>query len=395
MSFSSALRSAGIVVLALVVAQLAIPGVVWSQETNDVYVLGRPATTFSVHSPKSLEELKDLFDRYEADLRKVLELGNWDGNADDLFTTVRSAEAGDGTITRRSISQGETLQWMAYRKRGEPAFIENPRWAAKKPYEAWQIKVDSNGKTSTFVVPLSCMNLALDKVESMPSMRCSVSASFDAAADLITVTGSTDAKNFEIASVQIPGGDGNMNDLKSTGDMSWTYQPTTDGVYRFNAKAGSGKRASTCSGEVNVAREKAACAIDVTVDPATYLMTIEATGVQGEFEFAGLTLPDGSTAQIDAFESVGERRWTFDAAESLPKKPGDYTYKFNGTATHRNSDATCDKMVVITREAAEYRWIARGYGAYVSPTGGRVQESGPIAVPSAGAVAAEEEAMRC
>jgi outer membrane protein W len=182
-----------------------------------------------------------------------------------------------------------------------------------------------------------------------------------------------------------------MNDLKSTGDMSWTYQPMADGVCRFNAKAGSGKRASTCSDEVNVTREKAACGIDVTVDPETYLMSIQATGVKGEFEFAGMTLPDGSTAQIDAFENVGDRQWTYDASETLPKKPGDYTYKFNGTAAHRGSDVTCDKIVVITRSAPEYRWIVRGYGAWVNPTGSRSEAEGAIASPTASATATEEE----
>ena len=282
MSFCKMTRIA-VAVLMFAAAQMAMSPAVWSQETTDVYVLGRPATTFSPHSPKNLEELKDLFDRFENDLRKILELGAWEGDPDDLFLTVRSAEEGDGTVTRTQVNQGKVLQWMAYRRSGKPAIIESPRWAAKKPYDAWQIKVDSNGKTSTFIVPLSCMNLALDKVEDMPSMQCSVSASFDAASDVVTVKGRTDAKKFEITSFQVPGGNGNMNDLKSSGDMSWTYSPTSDGVHRFNATAGSGKRASNCSGEVNVVREKAACNIDVTVDPETHMMAVQATGVKGEF----------------------------------------------------------------------------------------------------------------
>jgi len=381
MSISRNLRISGALIAILVVAQFAGAMPAWSQQTTDVYVLGRPATTFSPHSPRTLAELKDLFARFETDLREIIELGGWEGNPDDLFATLRSAQEGDGTVTRRQVQQGETFKWMAYRRNGEPAVIRNPRWAAKKPYDAWEIKVDSNGATSTFVIPLNCMNLALDKVEPMPSMQCNLTASFDAAADLITVTGRTNAKNFDITSIQVPGGEGNMNDLKSAGDMKWTYQPMADGLYRFNAQAGSGKRSSTCSAEVNVRREKAACAIDVTVDPDTHMMTVQATGVTGEFEFAGLTLPDGSTAGADAFESAGDRRWTYDASESLPKKPGDYTYKFNGSATHRGSDATCDKIVVVTREAPDYRWVVRGLYGRVHPTGDRDEISGPVAVP--------------
>ena len=44
---------------------------------TDIYVLGRPGSTFSPHPPKDLEELKDLFDRFESDLRVVLEKGGW------------------------------------------------------------------------------------------------------------------------------------------------------------------------------------------------------------------------------------------------------------------------------------------------------------------------------
>ena len=109
-------------ILVVLAAQTITVAPAWSQdgEYTDIYVLGRRATTFSPHQPKNLEELKDLVDRFENDLRVVLEKGGWDGNPDDLFVAVRSAEEGDGTVTRRQVQPGESLKWMAYRKGGEP-----------------------------------------------------------------------------------------------------------------------------------------------------------------------------------------------------------------------------------------------------------------------------------
>ena len=76
MSFSRAFRSAGVVVLALVVAQLAIhrSGLVPRDDGCLRFGPTRDDVLGSL-SGHNLEELKDLFDRYEADLRKVLELG--------------------------------------------------------------------------------------------------------------------------------------------------------------------------------------------------------------------------------------------------------------------------------------------------------------------------------
>ena len=106
----------------------------------DIYVLGRPGSTFSPHSARNLEEMKDLFDRFEADIREVLEIGGWGGDADDLFLAMRSAKEGDGTFTKTTINPGDTLKWMANRKGGGPSVGRNPRWAG----------IPSNGKARRY-----------------------------------------------------------------------------------------------------------------------------------------------------------------------------------------------------------------------------------------------------
>ncbi|MGB5159607.1 MAG: hypothetical protein WBQ27_00610 [Thermoanaerobaculia bacterium] len=361
--------------LALIVLQAL--SVVPANAQVDIYVLGRPGSTFSPHSARNLEEMKDLFDRFEDDIRIVLEKGGWGGNADDVFITMRAAQEGDGTVTKTTIAPGHTLKWMANRKGGQPSVIMNPRWAAKEPMPAWKILVESNGSEYTFIVPVSCMNLALDSSKAMPKPSCSIKASYDAATDMITVTGSSDGE-FKITDAGLPGGKGSVSDLKSTGPMSWTFMPKTDGTYTFNAESIKDGQKVTCTASVLVGKAKAACAIDVTVDPDTRIITVDTSRSQGDFEMTALSLPDGSAGDLAAMMSAGDSSWTFDPSATLKKKPGDYTYTFAGKSTLNDSESVCDTAAIIRIEGPDFRWIARGYYVHVWPGSDTLHVENPV-----------------
>ena len=290
----------------------------------DIYVLGRPGSTFSPHSARNLEEMKDLFDRFESDIREVLEIGGWDGNADDLFLAMRAAKVGDGTFAKTTINPGDTFQWLANRKGGVPAVVRNPRWAAKEAVPAWEITLESNGKEHHFIIPETCMNLALKGSRSVakPKPTCNISASYDQATDTITVKGSSDGE-FKITDAGIPGGKGSVADLKSTGPTTWTFTPKTDGTYTFSGTATKDGETSTCTGSVRVGKAKAACAIDVTVDPETHVISVDTSRSQGDFEMTGVTLPDGSAGDLAMMESAGDGKWSYDASGVVKRKPGD------------------------------------------------------------------------
>ncbi len=387
MSSRGMLRGVFCMALAVLVAQsmIATPAQAQGGEYTDIYVLGQRATTFSPHQPTNLEELKDLFDRYEADLRVVLEKGGWGGNPDDFFKTLRAAEEGDGTVTRRQVQPGESLQWMAYRKNGEPQVIRNPRWSAKKPFDAWQIKVISDGVEYTFVVPQSCMNLAFDGKKAMPGPSCNLSATFDKAADKVTVKASSNG-DIEITNIGVPGGTGSLSDLQSSGSGTWTFQPAKDGTYNFSAKATKGSQTTTCTASVEVRRAKPVCDIDVSVDPETNMISIDTSGSAGEFELTGITLPDGSAGDIGDLQSSGSDMWTFDPSDSLKRKPGNYTYTFAGMTSLNGFETKCDAAAVIVREAPDHRFIVRGFYAPIWPSTGTVNDTIDSAVPSGGSV---------
>lgn len=379
----------GLLCMALIVfaaqSTMVAPASAQDGEYTDIYVLGRPATTFSPHQPKDLEELKDLFDRYEDDLRVVLDKGGWGGNPDDLFVALRSAKEGDGTVTRRQIQPGESLKWMAYRKGGEPQVIRNPRWSAKKPFDAWEIKVVSEGAEHTFVVPLSCMNLAYDSSKPMPGPTCNVTATFDKAADRVTVKASSNG-DIEITNVGIPGGEGSLGDLKSSGSGTWTFQPLKDGTYNFSAKATKGRQTSTCTASVRVERAKPVCDIDVSVDPETNMITVDTSGSAGEFTLSGFTQADGSAGDIAAMAAAGDDKWTFDPSDTLKRKPGNYTYTFMGSTELNGFETKCDAAAVIVQQGPDFRWIVRGYYAPIYPGTSTVFDEIPAADPNSDVV---------
>jgi len=116
-----------------------------------------------------------------------------------------------------------------------------------------------------------------------------------------------------------------------------------------------------------VGKAKAACAIDVTVDPDTRIITVDTSRSQGDFEMTALSLPDGSAGDLAAMMSAGDSNWTFDPSATLKKKPGDYTYTFAGKSTLNDSESVCDTAAIIRIEGLDHTWIARGYYMHMWP----------------------------
>jgi outer membrane protein W len=355
------------VALVLLVAGLGSPA--WGQDYTDIYVLGNPATTIARHHATDSGELGDLITLHEFELREAIKGSGWEGNADDLFVAIRSAKPGDGTITRRTVQPGESFQWMTYRKGGKPAVLRNPRWSAKEPMKAWNIKFVSEGVEYTFIIPDICLNLAYDTSRPAAAPTCNLSASYDPAADMITCTGSTDGGGMTITGVQTPSGAGDVGAVKSAGAGKWTYQPATDGRYTFNAKAASttGAPDSTCSASVQVSKTKAACSIDATLDPETKVVTVTTAGSVGDVTVTGITMPDGTAGAADLIHTAGAGVYTVDVGPKLPRKPGTHTYTITAMSSYRGSESTCQTTVAYTRVAPPYKWIVRGFPGYWSP----------------------------
>ena len=149
--------------------------------------------------------------------------------------------------------------------------------------------------------------------------------------------------------------------------MSWTFTPKTDGTYTFNGQSVKDGQTQTCTASVRVGKAKAACAIDVRVDPDTNIISVDSSRTKGDFELTGLTLPDGTAGDMAMIESTGDSTWTYDPSGTLKRKPADYNYTFAGKSTLYGTESTCDTSAVIRIEGAEYAWIARGYWLHNNP----------------------------
>jgi outer membrane protein W len=211
----------------------------------------------------------------------------------------------------------------------------------------------------------------------MAGPTCNLSATFDKAADKVTVKASSNG-DIKITSIGVPGGQGSLSDLQSSGAGSWTFQPAKDGTYNFSAKATKGKQSETCTASVRVERAKPVCDIDVSVDPDTNLISVDASSSAGEFELGGFTLPDGSAGDMAGLQAGGADQWTFDPSETLKRKPGNYTYTFAGMTKLHGFETKCDAAAVIVREEPDNQWIARGYFVKTWPGSSTFHAENPV-----------------
>lgn len=383
-------RNVGIrswVVSALLLAPLAaIPG--FAEESDcqggdrvvPVTAFGRPQTTFSREPAATEADLQRLFVKYEADLRKVLELAKWDGDADQLFAAVR-----DGEATEVSLPAGTEFDWMAFRKRGEAACVRSIIWKGAAPFPAWQVEVESGAHVHTLTIPKTCLNLAMTSGPGakriVPPPTCELSASFDAGTDVIAVRGSTDGSEISVTSVTEPTMAGDLARLESVGENAWSYRPTADGSYSFtaNARHSSGSQNTDCSAQVDVERTKPRLSAPMigAPDPDSGLITIDLSDSEGEVEITGITLPGGSPGDLSALTQIGPNKWTFDPGETLPCKPGEHKYSFS-TVTRLNGleeESTFD--VVKNRESRCGQWVFRFFGAGADTSGDSIM-TGPV-----------------
>ncbi|HLE72357.1 MAG TPA: hypothetical protein VJH87_21945, partial [Vicinamibacteria bacterium] len=139
--------------LAIVIAVAASTG--FTQQYTDIKRLGTSGAV-SRPGPKNGDELKRVFQRNRADYEKVLREASWPGNSEDLFRAVENNQ-----FSEAQYPVGHTFEWMAVRKRGVAQPTGPVRWAGTAPFEAFEIRVESNDRAYRFLIPKACGNLAL------------------------------------------------------------------------------------------------------------------------------------------------------------------------------------------------------------------------------------------
>ncbi len=330
---------------------------------------GNPRTTFSSESADTMADLQRLFVEHRADLERVLALTRWGGDPEDLFAAVASGEG----VSARAVEPLTEFDWMAYRKRGEAACVNNLLWRGKEPFPAWNIQVSSNGYSYNFVVPEACLNLAIERGTTRldPPPTASLSATFDAEGDVIDLTGTTDCERMAITDVQEPDGAGDLAKVGGA-DGTWTYPPTADGRYEFTATGVCDDgRTATASAGVDVERIKPEGVFEITTDPESGVLTIDGSGSTGDVSIKSVIGPDGQPV-TEGLVQTGPNQWTFDPSASLPAKPGDYEYQVEVVTEHNGMTETKTITMTATRDPRGGNWIVRGYLARADVSTGAV-----------------------
>jgi hypothetical protein len=105
------------------------------------------------------------------------------GTSTRIAGNCSSAAPGDGVFECQE-PVGATYEWMAYRPvvRGKrvPARRERVRWAGRRPFAAFLVRVTVSDKLYTFIVPKPCANISLVSVGASPA---AVAAAAQAARD--------------------------------------------------------------------------------------------------------------------------------------------------------------------------------------------------------------------
>jgi len=142
------------IVLALTVMIFLLTGIIaFGATERPINRLGNPKTAFYVPPLKNVGDLQKMVQISQAGIQEILHRRNWHGNMEDLVRAV-----GSGKVTETRISPGTRLPFIAMRRHGRPAVLENVVWAGKKEFEAYVIEFDSNGYTTRFFVPKPCGN---------------------------------------------------------------------------------------------------------------------------------------------------------------------------------------------------------------------------------------------
>lgn len=119
--------------------------------------------------------------RTAAQVRTVLTQAGLAGLATEVLMTVENAsevyQGGlctdatpqSGTVIECEVRPGETLQWMAFRRQGEPVVLRDVRWAGRQPFRAFLFAVPDGERVHTFIVPKDCGNLSLLRSADRPA----------------------------------------------------------------------------------------------------------------------------------------------------------------------------------------------------------------------------------
>jgi hypothetical protein len=105
---------------------------------------------------RTVDQLHAMVNKNRSQFTQVLSLASLSGISGQVFDALTI-----GPVTDTTIQPGTHMEWMAMKRAGKPAIVQNVRWSGRTPFDAWTFDVTDGGYKYTFLVPKVCGNLTL------------------------------------------------------------------------------------------------------------------------------------------------------------------------------------------------------------------------------------------
>jgi hypothetical protein len=139
-----------------VVPALAQTRTAGSYPTRETQIL-RLGTSQRFSMPMhTVDQLHAMSNKNRMQFNQVLSLANLSGISGQVLDVLTT-----GVVTDTTIQPGTHMEWMAMKRAGKPAVVQNVRWSGRAPFEAWQFEITDGGYKYTFLIPKVCGNLTL------------------------------------------------------------------------------------------------------------------------------------------------------------------------------------------------------------------------------------------
>jgi hypothetical protein len=109
------------------------------------------------------EMMKVIAENYADDIRHAFDLTGLPGLYGPFIDQVRQA-----AYTERELAVGTKMLWMVFRSQGQIKVIHDLEWAGAEPLPVLSFSLREGDKKYELIMPKSCGNISLERVESMP-----------------------------------------------------------------------------------------------------------------------------------------------------------------------------------------------------------------------------------
>jgi len=132
-------------------------------ETKKLRQVGR-YKLMNIREGLSNEELmKTIVERYTEDIKYGFDLA---GQSDLFLPFIDQIKK--AAFEERKLAIGDKMMWMIFRSQGKIKIVRDLEWAGKEPLPVFSFAVQKEDKSFEVIMPKSCGNISLQKVEAIP-----------------------------------------------------------------------------------------------------------------------------------------------------------------------------------------------------------------------------------